>query len=196
MADVYKFKVRLKEMPNKIWRDIEISSVSSVSKLGYVVLATFESTASHLFNIQFNGKRYEIVFDDDFGLEPVIDPIKTNLSSLKLSVGDVLEMEYDYGAGWEFEIKLVSITEMKRGTGTHYPYVTDGEGKGIIEDTSPYELEDIINQIDKTGQLPKIYDYEYDEQKEWDYRKFDLEYCNTFLKERIFRIQCAYEEEY
>ena len=196
MADVYKFKVRLKEMPNKIWRDIEISSVSSVSKLGYVVLATFESTASHLFNIQFNGKRYEIVFDDDFGLEPVIDPIKTNLSSLKLSVGDVLEMEYDYGAGWEFEIKLVSITEMKRGTGTHYPYVTDGEGKGIIEDTSPYELEDIINQIDKTGQLPKIYDYEYDEQKEWDYRKFDLEYCNTFLKESIFRIQCAYEEEY
>lgn len=196
MADVYKFKVRLKEMPNKIWRDIEISSVSSVSKLGYVVLATFESTASHLFNIQFNGKRYEIVFDDDFGLEPVIDPIKTNLSSLKLSVGDVLEMEYDYGAGWEFEIKLVSITEMKRGTGTHYPYVTDGEGKGIIEDTSPYELEDIIKEIDKTGQLPKIYDYEYDEQKEWDYRKFDLEYCNTFLKERIFRIQCAYEEEY
>ena len=196
MADVYKFKVRLKEMPNKIWRDIEISSVSSVSKLGYVVLATFESTASHLFNIQFNGKRYEIVFDDDFGLEPVIDPIKTNLSSLKLSVGDVLEMEYDYGAGWEFEIKLVSITEMKRGTGTHYPYVTDGEGKGIIEDTSPYELEDIIKKIDKTGQLPKVYDYEYDEQKEWDYRNFDLEYCNTFLKDRIFRIQCAYEDEY
>lgn len=204
MADVYKFKVSLKEMSNKIWRDIEISSVSSVAKLGYVVLATFESTASHLFNIQFNGKRYEIVFDDDFdddfddafGFEPAIDPIKTKLSSLKLSVGDVLEMEYDYGAGWKFEIKLVSITEMKRGTGTHYPYVTDGQSKGIIEDTSPYELEDIIKQIDKTGQLPKIYDYEYDEQKEWDYRKFDLEYCNTFLKDRIFKIQCAYEEEY
>ena len=200
MADIYKFKVRLKEMQNKIWRDIEISSVSSVAKLGYAVLAAFESTASHLFNIQFNGKRYEIVFDDDFGddfgFEPAIDPIKTKLSSLKLSVGDVIEMEYDYGAGWEFEIKLVSITEMKRGTGTHYPHVTDGQGKGIIEDTSPFELEDIIKKIDKTGQLPKVYDYEYDEQKEWDYRNFDLEYCNTFLKDRIFKIQCAYEEEY
>lgn len=202
MADVYKFKVKLTGMSNKIWRDIEISSVSSVAKLGYVVLATFESTASHLFNIQFNGKRYEIVFDDDFdddfddafGFEPAIDPIKTKLSTLKLSIGDVLEMEYDYGAGWEFEIKLVSITEMKRGTGTHYPHVTDGQGKGIIEDTSPFELEDIIKKIDKTGQLPKVYDYEYDEQKEWDYRNFDLEYCNTFLKDRIFRIQCAYEE--
>ena len=30
-----------------------------------------------------------------------------------LSVGDVLEMEYDYGAGWEFTIELLSITEMK-----------------------------------------------------------------------------------
>ena len=162
--------------------------------MGYAVLAAFESTASHFFNIKFNGKRYEIVFDDDFEFEPAIDPIKTKLSSLKLSVDNVLKMEYDYGAGWEFEIKLVSITEMKRGTGAHYPYVTDGQGKGIIEDTSPYELEDIINQIDKTGQLHKIYDYEYDKEREWDYRKFDLEYCNIFLKDRIFRIQCVYEE--
>lgn len=67
MADVYKFKVKLCELENIMWRDIEITSVSSVAKLGYAVLAAFESTASHLFNIRFDGKRYEIVFvDDDF----------------------------------------------------------------------------------------------------------------------------------
>ena len=42
-------------------------------------------------------------------------------------------MEYDYGAGWEFKIELLSMTEMRRGAGMHYPYVTDGKGKGIIE---------------------------------------------------------------
>lgn len=85
-------------------------------------MAAFESIASHLFNIRFDGKRYEIVFeDDDFDDEPVIDPIRTKLSTLKLSVGDKLSMEYDYGAGWNFEIELLSITEMKRGAGTHYP---------------------------------------------------------------------------
>ena len=26
------------------------------------------------------------------------------------------------------------------GTATHYPYITDGKGKGIIEEISPYEL--------------------------------------------------------
>lgn len=89
MADVYKFKIRLCELENIMWRDIEITFVSSVAKLGYAVLAAFESTASHLFNIRFDSKRYEIVFeDDDFDDEPALNPINTKLSALKLSVGD------------------------------------------------------------------------------------------------------------
>lgn len=83
-----------------MWRDIEITSFSSIAKLGCAVLAAFESIASHLFNIRFDFKRYEIEFkEDDFDDEPGIDPIKTKLSTLKLSVGDKLSMEYDYGAG-------------------------------------------------------------------------------------------------
>ena len=194
MADVYKFKVTIKEVPDKIWRDIEISSLSSVAKLGYTILATFEAAASHLFNIKFNGKRYEIVIEDDFEFEPVIDPIKTKLSALKLAVGDVLEMEYDYGAGWEFTIELLSITEMKKGSGNHYPYVTAGQGKGIIENIPPFELAEIIEATDKTGILPQVCDNFLDEEIEWDYRKFDLEYCNVFLKGEIEQIQYAYEE--
>ncbi|MCP1100904.1 hypothetical protein M2454_000119 [Aequitasia blattaphilus] len=195
MADVYKFKVKLCELENVIWRDIEITSVSSVAKLGYAVLAAFESTASHLFNIRFDGKRYEIVFEeDDFDDEPAIDPIKTKLSTLKLSVGDKLSMEYDYGAGWEFEIELLSITEMKRGAGTHYPYVTDGKGKGIIEDTSPFELAEMIEKTDKDGTVPQIMDMYSGKEVSWDYRKFDLEYCNVFFKDNVWKIQNAYEE--
>lgn len=194
MANVYKFKAAIKEVPDKIWRDIEISSLSSVAKLGYTILATFEAAASHLFNIKFNGKRYEIVIEDDFEFEPVIDPIKTKLSALKLAVGDVLEMEYDYGAGWEFTIKLVTITEMKKGSGNHYPYVTAGQGKGIIENIPPFELAGIIEETDKTGILPQVCDNFLDEEIEWDYRKFDLEYCNVFLKGEIEQIQYAYEE--
>ena len=195
MADVYKFKVRVCELQNVIWRDIEITSVSSVAKLGYAVLAAFESTASHLFNIRFDGKRYEIVFeDDDFEDEPAIDPIRTKLSTLKLSVRDKLSMEYDYGAGWEFDIELLSITEMKRGAGTHYPYVTDGKGKGIIEDTSPHELAEMVEKTDKDGTLAQIIDMYSGKEVSWDYRKFDLEYCNVFFKDNVWKIQNAYEE--
>lgn len=194
MADIYKFKVRLCELKNIIWRDIEITSVSSVAKLGYAVLAAFESTASHLFNIRFSSKRYEIVFEeDDFDNEPAVDPIKTKLSTLKLSVGDKLSMEYDYGADWEFEIQLLSITEMNRGTGTHYPYVTDGKGKGIIEDTSPYELAEMIEKTDKDGTLPQIMNMYSGEEVSWNYKDFNLEYCNVFFKDNVWKIQNAYE---
>lgn len=194
MADVYKFKVRLKELESTIWRDIEITSVSSVAKLAYAVLAAFESTASHLFNIKYKGERYEIEFEENkYDFEPAIDPIKTKLSALKLKLGDVLKMEYDYGAGWEFSIKLISKTEMKRGTGTHYPYVTDGKGKGIIEDAFPFEIVQIIEKTYKDGSLPKIHDIFSNREVEWDYREFDLEYCNMFFKDNILKIQYAYE---
>lgn len=194
MADVYKFKVSLCELANIIWRNLEITSVSSVAKLGYAVLAAFESTASHLFNIQFDGKRYEIMFEeDDFAGEPVIDPIKTKLSALKLCVGDKLSMEYDYGAGWEFEIELLSVTEMKRGTGAHYPYVTDGKGKGLIENISPYELIELVENTDKSNTLPKIMDLYTGKEVSWNYKNFDLEYCNLFFKEYVWKIQNAYE---
>ena len=130
----------------------------------------------------------------NFNYEPTINPIRTKLSTLKLSVGDKLSMEYDYGAGWGFEIKLLSIVEMKRGAGTHYPYVTDGKGKGIIEDISPYELAEIVEKTDKDGTLPQIIDMYSDKEVSWDYRKFDLEYCNVFLKDDVWEIQNAYEE--
>ncbi|HHX59271.1 MAG TPA: plasmid pRiA4b ORF-3 family protein [Epulopiscium sp.] len=193
MADVYKFSVRLKNLEEIIWRELEITSVSSVAKLGYTVIAAFEATASHLFCIGYNGERYEIEFEDMGFKEPAIDPIKAKLSALKLMVGDILKMRYDYGAGWEFSIELISIIEMKRGTGTHYPYVTDGKGKGIIENVFSHELLEIIEQINSTGNIPKVYDAFKGKEVEWDYREFDIGYLNIFLKDYVARIREAYE---
>ena len=48
MAEVYTFRVRLCELKNVIWRDIEITSVSSVAKLGYAVLAAFDLSLIHI----------------------------------------------------------------------------------------------------------------------------------------------------
>ena len=194
MTNIYEFKVELAELPKKIWRKIELTSETNVATLGYAILAAFECNASHLFYINFNENRYEIIFDDSFVIEPTIDPVKTKLSELNLSVGDVLEMEYDYGASWEFTIKLTSITEMQPDAAARYPYVTAGRGKGIIEDTSPYELADIIEETNRTGKFPMYYDYNCDKEVEWNYKDFDLNYCNELLKDNISEIQFAYEQ--
>lgn len=194
MADIYKFKIKLEHLEDLLWRDIEATSVSSVAKLAYAVLAAFEATASHLFNLRYKGKLYEIQFDDWNDDKPATDPVATKLSSLGLAVDDLITMEYDYGAGWVFSIQLISISAMRPGTGTHYPYVTDGQGKGIIEDTSPFELIELIEEIDTTGKLPKIYDYARDRETQWDYRDFDLKYTNMFFKDHLARIRDAYEQ--
>lgn len=221
MADVYRFKVKLKELPKIMWRDIEITSVSTISKLVYTILAAFEADAYHLFSITFRNIRYEKFFEENnqqqellttkikelfkasgkeipledlFESEISADPTKTKLSDLKLSKGDVLHMEYDFGAGWEFSIKLTHITEMKKHMGTHYPCVIDGQGQGIIEDMSPYELAEIIEETNQTGNLPKIYDGFLDKDIEWDYNNFDLKYCNATLKNKIRQMKYIYEE--
>ena len=193
MAEVYKFRVKLSELENYIWRDIEITSLSSVAKLGYAILAAFSGAASHLFCIKVNGKRYEFAYEEDDFSEEVFDPMITKLSSLKLNIGDSLTMEYDYGAGWEFAIELISTGEMKKGTGTHYPYITGGKGNGIIEDTRPGVLLEYIEQTEKDGILPTYYDFESDREAEWDYRKCDLEYLNALYKFKISMIKEAYE---
>ena len=195
MAQVYKFKVKLAELEETMWREVEITSVSSIAKLGYAILAAFEATASHLFCIKHNQIRYEFLLDDDFDDEVVMNPAEIKLSALKLSVGDHISMEYDYGAGWEFLIELISIHDMKKGSGTHYPYITDGKGRGIIEDTCPGILIEYINQIDKSGIYPTYFDYEINEEREWNYNKFDLEYVNAVLKLKIEDIKNAYENE-
>ena len=195
MTEVYKFKVKLRELEDKIWRDIEISSTTSVAKLGYAVLAAFEAEGSHLFCINYKGYRYEIVYDDfydDFEIK-TMDPISKKLSSLKMKNGDKMEMEYDYGAGWCFDIELVFVEPMKKGMGTHYPYVTDGAGWGIIEGLSIGEWVDYVTKTDETGVKPIYYDV-FDKEVTWDYQRFDLKTLNALLKGTIQRMQENYED--
>ncbi|MCH5186249.1 MAG: plasmid pRiA4b ORF-3 family protein, partial [Oscillospiraceae bacterium] len=77
--------------------------------------------------------------------------------------------------------------------GTHYPCIADGAGRGIIEDISPYELSEYIEEINKTG-LVLLLDCD-GEEIQWDYRDFDLKYANTVLKAKINRIRRAYETD-
>ena len=89
MANVYKFRVKLQELEIYLWRDIEVSSLSTVAKLGYAILAAFQAQGSHLFGITYDNFRYEFdydgeVFDSlDDDIEDVIPPDTVKLSSLK-----------------------------------------------------------------------------------------------------------------
>lgn len=121
-------------------REIEITSTSTstLAKLGYAILAAFGAEGSHLFEIEFDGRR----FGHNFENENLVDITTIKLDQVSLSVGEKLNMVYDFGVKWKFNIEVLSVTPMKNGTGTHYSYIVSGNGDGITEDIFPTEISD------------------------------------------------------
>lgn len=115
MARVYTFKIVYIGCENKIWRDIQISSNSTMAVLGYAVLSSFSTCAYHLFTMTYKGTNYELD-DEEFQTKPKLMS-ETKLGNLKLEIGDKIHMIYDFGEEQEFEITLLSDEEMSRGSG-------------------------------------------------------------------------------
>lgn len=51
MTNVYTIKIKYVGCENKIWCEAQISSNAFLCDLGYMILATFDTMAYHLFNI-------------------------------------------------------------------------------------------------------------------------------------------------
>lgn len=199
MTQIYTFHIELEGFEKVMWRNMEVSGNYTVAQLGYANMASYDGKACHLFNIKYDGKRYEILYEpDDFEefLGPAINPMDVKLKDLNLKVGDTMTMEYDYGAGWEWTMTLIDIREMAKGTGKHYPFVAEGAGRGIIEDTSPHELQKIIDHIDETGEPIEMQDLVHGWPIKWDYRVCaPIEYAILF-KGEVQRIQEVYESPF
>ena len=190
MTRVYTFKIVYIGCENKIWRDIQISSNSTMAVLCYAVLSSFSTCAYHLFMMTYKGTNYELD-DEEFQTKPKLMS-ETKLGNLKLEIGDKIHMIYDFGEEQEFEITLLSDEEMPKGSGRAYPKVSDGAGRGIIDDMSAEDLLDLIKKIDKSGKSDFIYAHR-GERAPWDYRNYQIDIDNCLLKGEIARIKSAYE---
>lgn len=174
MADqtvVYEFEIKLCNLEDKYWRRIEITSVSTVAKLAYAIMASFELSGSHSFCVENKNVFFEFYNGDN---ENSLKPSDYELNNLELSVGSKLKMIYDFGADLNFEIKLTAIKEMKKGMGTHYPYVLSGAGAVIPEDLSVPEL---VERLDR------------------EYKEYDCKSDNALLKGKMQILKNQYESK-
>ena len=189
-VQVYTFKITYKECNNKIWRTFEVSSNYNLARLGYMVLSSFDTKAYHLFCIKHKEITYETAIEY-YGQSPLLQDVK--LSSLNLQTGEHMEMIYDYGTEQHFDIELIDIKDMPKGTGRAYPRVIDGAGRGIIDDMPVDELMKIITKTDKNGKSDFIITTEFGNEMVWDYRNYNMDYDNCLLKGEIEMIQDGYE---
>lgn len=190
VAKVYTFHIAYEGAEEKIWRNIAVSSNYRMDRLGYTVLAAFDTMAYHLFEFYYEDGRFEIP-DKDADEEEQLDMAVFKLYQLDLKIGDRIRMDYDFGTTQTFLIELIDIEDMGRGQGKKYPYVTQGAGCGIIDDMHSDELKELIEQIDKNGQTEEPIYYK-DRMTPWDYRWFDLDCINGLLKGEIELIEDGY----
>lgn len=189
---IYRLKVSLDEVDDKIYRIYDITATSYLSTLAYTILASFNTLAYHLYRFEMNGNVYhcDICAEEIDGYE--INSRLINLNRMYLQKNDKLKMIYDFGCDWQFNIEVIDILEKQ--SDKKYPYIVEGKGKGIVEDEGIYTLQEFIKAKDK-GKTPKIQvsDEEYID-FDFDYTEFDLDMLNQKLHSEIRKIKYGFEK--
>ena len=188
-AQVYTFHITYEGLEDRIWRKVEVSSNYLLNRLGFVVLAAFDTKAYHLFEFHYKGERFSIPMKDC--PYAYYDMAAFKLHQLKLKVGDRIRMDYDFGTTQTFWLELIGIEEMPYRKGGHYPYIIDGAGRGIIDDMPCFELAEVVKQIDRNGQTEEPF-YYLGQRVPRNFLRFNMETMNALLKGMIYVIEEGY----
>lgn len=193
-AQIYSFKICYSGCNDKIWRNAAVSSNYTLAQLGYLILASFNTMAYHLFDIKYKDTTYVLTQEDLENIPCGGLLTLQKIGKLGMCVGDVLEMTYDFGCCQVFEITLLEISDMPKGCGRAYPKILDGAGRGIVDDMSAEDLAEAIRKIDLDGHSGIHYSsIGFTDVPEWDYREYSIDVDNMLLRALIKRIRDGFE---
>jgi hypothetical protein len=118
---IYQIKVTLRHVGPPIWRRIEVPGDIKLGKLHRVLQVTMGWYDSHLHAFRIGGTTYGTPnpdFPDDTQSERNVRLDRV------AGEGDTLVYEYDFGDGWEHELKIEQI--VPADPTAHYPRCTAG----------------------------------------------------------------------
>ncbi len=102
-------------------------------------------------------------------------------------------MEYDYGSTTTFKITYIDKKDMNEYEGYLYPNISDGAGRGMLDDMCDFDLKEIVGDTDKKGYSEHYVTPGYEKHEKYDYRKFNLKTNNKKLKGLVLEIKNGYE---
>ncbi len=101
-------------------------------------------------------------------------------------------MVYDFGCEQEFHCRFVEEKEYTPGTANQYPKITAGKGKGIIDDLSISEYEELVEHI-KKGKKKYSYAGIDGIEKPWRPDDYSAEEDNKTIRSYSRKLKWAYE---
>jgi hypothetical protein len=131
---VYVFKVGLDK---NVWRILALSDEHTLHDLLYLVLESIEFDDDHLYEFTWRDRLGRTARAVHPYMEEGTPGDEVALGSLPLRPGDVLQLHYDFGDDWRFEVKLEridppgsvkklpKILEKKGKSPRQYPYAED-----------------------------------------------------------------------
>jgi len=107
---IYQLKISLKHTDPKIWRRVLVPNEFSFHALHTVIQLSMGWTNSHLY--AFNSKKVRIgVPDPEWEDNELIDSDTITLKDFFEDRRESFRYEYDFGDGWDHEIKIEKVLE-------------------------------------------------------------------------------------
>lgn len=174
---IYQIKVTLRDVSPPAWRRVEVPGDTKLGKLHRILQAALGWTDSHLHAFRIGRTVYGVP-DPDFPDDETVNERNVRLARIAAQ-GDKLIYEYDFGDGWEHELRVEKV--IPADPAVHYPRCTAGSRACPPEDCGgPGGYEHLLEVL----RDPKH--EEHDEMREWiggdfDPEAFDLEAVNREL---------------
>ncbi len=177
MTNIHQIKVTLKHIRPPVWRRLQVPADIKLGRLHVILQLAMGWYDSHLHAFRAGHTSYGVSDPDS----PNDMKNERNVRLDKIAgAGDVLIYEYDFGDGWEHEIKIEKILPAEKGK--HYPLCLAGKRACPPEDCGgPWGYERLLEVLAD----PKH--EEHEEMLEWiggafDPEAFDLDEVNQALR--------------
>lgn len=178
--------IKLNGLEEEINRVIEIPNVCTLSDLAYAVLVAFQAEGSHLFNVIYKKVSYSSDADDSAELYAS----ETMVQNLNLRKGASLEVWYDFGDNYTFNIKVKDVKKNDSLPSEESYKILEGKGYGIWEDNH-YPLD--LYYSDKKAFKTYIEECGIEEDYFPIHETFDLKEDNEMYFPLIQRMKMSYE---
>ena len=143
--ECYDFTVTLKDDVIQSTREITMPSYMMMSDLAYAVLSAYDALGTHTFRLMYKKDMFRLIedFDEEMDMIPadMLPADMLPLGALDLRKRSVIQMVYDEGESWEFEIRCTG--KRKADFIINIPRLHGGSGYNIWEDNR-YFLEMLV----------------------------------------------------
>jgi hypothetical protein len=103
-VEVYQLQVRMREVHPRIWRRLLVRSDSTLADLHFTLQIALGWTDTHLHCFHLRGQDYGLPRSG--GISFSTEAHRVRLGDFQFHPNERLRYEYDFGAGWELELRI------------------------------------------------------------------------------------------